>query len=126
MHPVVIEGDPNISDDIKGIAYLTSTDGKKVGLNDIAGPENIMLSPTQPLSGENIPQFAIPIIPPIILKTDQYIISVEIKLDQISEHVSQYQAVSYEPEGITIERLNELNNLSDLVIQTKSNHKEVD
>ena len=112
--------------------YLRVMAGKS-----ITPPANPMLSSTQPLSGKGNPQYAVPLIPPITLKSDQYEVSAKMseyvqqplvvaKLNQIDENVSQYTGVPYNPEGITIEKLNDLNNLSDIVIQIKDDTEEVD
>lgn len=52
--------DPNY---LTGFAILTSEKGTKVGLNGVPGPENLKLSDTQLISGQNKEQYGAILIP---------------------------------------------------------------
>lgn len=62
-HLVIAKENLEDSNYLTGIAILTSEKGTKVGLNGVPGPENLKLSDTQLISGQNKEQYGAVLIP---------------------------------------------------------------
>jgi hypothetical protein len=117
-HKVVVKGDPNGVEPVEGIAYFTSSQGTKVGLNGVAGPKNPKVSDTKP-SGEKEDQYAVPKISPLSIpthkcdplkNTDDYMQKPEVitTLDEINKQTSKDVSVPYNTLGTSSEQLVEI------------------
>ena len=118
-HSVIVTGNPHGAGVVKGIAYMTSSSGTKVGLDGVPGPENPKLSNKQ-VFNDNKGQYAHEIIPPININSADCTVNEPATehiqkpetisvIQKINQEAATFEAVEYNTTGFTTQRLQEMN-----------------
>lgn len=135
QHVVVTK--PNQTDDgsVIGFGYLTSASGTKMGTNGVAGPQNPLIDKTIKFESSMTQgsQYCVPIIPPIIIKKGDFEETETVtaylldpnnphradQITKIDEATSKKEPRPYKTQGITVEKLQEINDLYEQCGQLK-------